>query len=401
MQAILNEAVREKWAPIIECEDVAPIKNREVRNNTIRVLENQEKDLKEATKAGDMDNWDPVLISMVRRSQPTLIANDLVGVQPMSGPTGLIFAIKSWYGKVPGVGTEALAITEPDSAYSGKYDTVDAEALGTAENVAGGVGDPVADPVVQTDPWNEMSFDITSTTVAAKTRALKAKYTTELAQDLKVIHGLDAETELANILSGEIVAEQNREMVQEINTQAITSTQGQVPGTWDVADASTDTDGRWEMERYKSLIMAINRESNQIALETRRGRGNFIIASANVVSALQTAGRFHYAGGDLGQLDGDTVGITFAGVMNGMHKVYIDPYAATDYVTVGYKGANVYDAGIFWAPYVPLTMVKAIGEEDFQPRIGFKTRYGLAYNPFVSGNVGENSYYRKLLVTGV
>lgn len=411
MQAILNEAVKEKWAPIIECEDVAPIAKREVRNNTIRMLENQEKDLKEATVAGDMANWDPVLISMVRRSAPTLIANDLVGVQPMSGPTGLIFAIKSYYGGTPG-GVEALGLNEPDATYSGdptnptgKYDTADAEVLGGADQVTDVNSVTATQPVVQNPltAWKEMSFDITSTAVTAQSRALKAKYTEELAQDLKAIHGLDAETELANILSGEIVAEQNREMVNEINTQAVVGAPNtQLAGTVDISNL-LDADGRWEMERFKNLIHYINKESNQIARDTRRGRGNFIIASANVVSALQTAGRFHdpVNAGGIGNLDGDVMGVTFAGVMNGMYKVYIDPYSTVDYVTVGYKGANVYDAGIFWAPYVPLNMVKAVGEEDFQPRIGFKTRYGLAYNPFVSGAAGQNSYYRTFNILGL
>lgn len=388
----LNEEVRNKWKPIIEHEDLVPIKDRTIRNNTIRVLENEEKDLKEATVAGDMQNWDPVLISMVRRSMPDLIANNIVGVQPMSGPTGLIFAIKAYYGATPG-GTEALGITEPNKDYSGKFATAAGEALGVGRHVDTSDAGAAQDPVLETNPWPEMSFDIQKTSVTAETRALKAKYTEELAQDLRAIHGLDAETELANILSAEIVAEQNRELVYEINTQAIAAT---------AFDLNVDADGRWEYEKFKTLIHKINKEANQVAKDTRRGRANFIIASANVVSALQTAGRFEIAGGGLGTLeDAGGVGITEAGIMNGSFRVIVDPYASVDYVTVGYKGPNVYDAGIFWAPYVPLNMMRAKGEEDFQPRIGFKTRYGLAYNPFVTGTAGQNVYYRRFTVANV
>lgn len=399
MQVLLTEELRNKWAPVIDSEDVAEIKDPTVRNATIRLLENEERDLKEATKAGDMANWDPVLISLVRRTMPALIAHDIVGVQPMTGPTGLIFALRAYYGKSPG-GTEALGIAEPDRTFSGKYTTAQAEDLGVGNQVAGGAGDPVNDPVVQSNPWPEMSFDIQSQTVAAQSRALKAKYTEELAQDLKAIHGLDAETELSNILSAELVAEMNRELVFEINDQAkpgaLNTT---VPGVFDIA---ADADGRWSFEKYKTIVQQINREGNLIARETRRGLGNWIITSADVASALEMAGNFSEASNGLTNISHDGgIGITFAGVMNKRYKVYIDPWAATDYVTVGYKGANVYDAGMFFAPYVPLNMVKGMGEEDFQPRIGFKTRYGLAYNPFVSGTSAQNAYYRTFTVANL
>lgn len=400
MQALLSEEIRDKWNPVIECEDVAPITNTTVRNTTIRLLENQTRDLQETTQAGDMQNWDPVLIALVRRTMPALIAHDIVGVQPMSGPTGLIFAMKAYYGGTPG-GTEALGIAEPDRTFSGPSTTAVGEDLGTAENVAGGAADPVNDPVVQTNPWPEMSFDITKTSVTAKTRALKAKYTEELAQDLKAIHGLDAETELANILSGELVAEMNRELVFTINDQARPGAQTNVttPGTFDMA---TDADGRWSFEKYKTLIQQINKEANLIAKNTRRGLGNWLITSADVASALEMAGKFDVAAGGFSSINHDGgVGITLAGTLNGRYKVYIDPYAASDYVTVGYKGANVYDAGIFFAPYVPLNMVRGFGEEDFQPRIGFKTRYGLTTNPFVTGTSAQNDYYRTFTVANI
>lgn len=397
MEVLLTEELQKKWAPVIESEDVVEIKDPIVRRCTIRLLENQEKDLKEATVAGDMQNWDPVLISLVRRTMPALIHHDIVGVQPMTGPTGLIFALKAYYGPTPG-GTEALGINEPDRSYSGKYTTQQAEDLGVGAEVdaTGGTNEPV----VQTNPWPEMSFSIEKQSVTAKSRALKAKYTEELAQDLKAIHGLDAETELSNILSAELVAEMNRELVYEINDQAKPGALGTaVPGIFDIA---ADADGRWSFEKYKTLLQQINKEGNLIARETRRGLGNWIITSADVASALEMAGNFSEASAGFSNISHDGgVGITYAGVLNKRYKVYIDPWAATDYVTVGYKGANVYDAGMFFAPYVPLNMVKGMGEEDFQPRIGFKTRYGLAYNPFVSGTSAQNTYYRTFTVANL
>lgn len=398
---MLTEEVRESWAPIINEESCAPITNNYIKNSTIRLLENQRIDLAEATgtQTGAVANYDPVLISMVRRTMPSLIAHDIIGVQPMSGPTGLIFSMKAWYGGTSS-GTEAFDSTAPDDTFAAKKATADGEILGSDKQVT---TDPTAvvdqtNSVVETNPWPEMSFSIEKVSVTAQTRALKAKYTEELATDLKNIHGLDAETELANILSTELVAEINREIVKGVDSQAIAgATAATTPGTFDL---TADTDGRWEIEKLKGLLMQINKEANLIAQQTRRGVGNWIICSANVAGALDIAGKIDTSL-VTGDLNVDGVGVTFSGILNGRFKVYIDPYATTDFFTVGYKGSNPYDAGMYYAPYVPLNMVKAIGEDDFQPRIGFKTRYGIAYNPFVSGTAGQNKYFRKVLVTGL
>ena len=424
----------EKWSPVLNEESAGTIADNHRRAVTAAVLENQEKAFREqeglyetaansnsgvtgfTSAASPGANWNPVLIALVRRAMPNLMAYDVCGVQPMNGPTGLIFAMRSRY-KTGNAGagaadTEAL-FNEAITAYSGDSQT-DAAAGNQAtrgpSGLVGAVDNPVSadsniqdsgtlySPVVNggmstataeglgTDGGNsfhEMGFTIEKATVTAKSRALKAEYTLELAQDLKAIHGLDAETELANILSTEILAEINREVIRTINAQAKIGSQQtglQVRGIFDLA---TDADGRWSVEKFKGLLVQIERECNVIAKETRRGKGNIIICSSDVATALTAAGMLDYAPALNTSLNVDDTGNTFAGVLNGRTRVYIDPYAVGDYVTVGYKGTNPYDAGVFYCPYVPLQMVRAVGEEDFQPRIGFKTRYGMVSNPFV------------------
>jgi hypothetical protein len=428
-----DKNLMEKWGPVLDHESAPSIQDNYKKAVTARLLENQEIALQEERAqmqgnyiseaaaannigGGSIGTFDPVLISLVRRAMPNLIAYDIAGVQPMSGPTGLIFAMKSKYSTQGG--TEAL-FNEADTDFSGtgthqadptglsgvadadtdgtiadEADTVSTygEGLGTsaAERLGvGGTGD---------GSFNEMAFSIEKSTVTAKSRALKAEYTMELAQDLKAIHGLDAEGELANILSAEILAEINREVVRTILKKAkigALQTSTAVSGIFDV---NTDSDGRWMVERFKGLIMQIERECNVIAKETRRGKGNFVICSSDVASALAAAGMLDYTPALSANLNVDDTGNTFAGVLNGRVKVYIDPYATVDFVCVGYRGTNPYDAGMFYCPYVPLTMVKAVGENDFQPRMGFKTRYGMVANPFVAANgTGTdraNQYFR-------
>tara|TARA_B110000285_G_scaffold97196_1_gene110922 strand:- start:2274 stop:3503 length:1230 start_codon:yes stop_codon:yes gene_type:complete len=396
-----------KWAPVLEHADAAPITDSYKKAVTAKLLENTEVALKaERAQYGNLNennqttgavsNFDPVLISLVRRAMPNLIAYDVAGVQPMSGPTGLIFAMKARYNDtapstVTTADTEALGLDEPNTAFSGPATTAAGEALG----VSGGTA------------FGDMGFTIEKAVVEAKTRGLKAEYTMELAQDLKAIHNLDAESELANILSTEILAEINREVINTINAKAIVGFNGSTtPGTTDTFNLSVDADGRWAVEKFKSLMFQIEVEANKIALETRRGKGNFIICSSNVASALAAAGVLDYAPALATNLQVDATGNTFAGVLNGRMKVYVDPYAGPDYVTVGYRGTNAYDAGLFYCPYVPLTMVRAVDESTFQPKVAFKTRYGMQQNPFVGtatgvGTDASNAYFRKFLVTNI
>ncbi len=428
-----SDKLMEKWAPVLDSQDAGALADKHKRAVTATVLENTEKALQEernhqqfqlseapANATGsNIDNWDPILIGLVRRAMPNLIAYDIAGVQPMTGPTGLIFAMKSKYTSQGG--TEAL-FNEADTAFAGA-----ASGSATASNdpFAGDSGD--ADTVADYAPgtgmatsaaealgdgggtnFAEMAFSIEKATVTAKSRALKAEYTMELAQDLKAIHGLDAESELANILSAEILAEINREVVRTINLKAKAgSQQGDITtaGTFDV---NADSDGRWSVEKYKGLLVQLMREANVIAKETRRGKGNFILCSSDVAAALSASGMLDYTPALQGNagLTVDDTGTTFAGTLAGGMKVYIDPYASVDYVNIGYKGANPYDAGIFYCPYVPLTMVRAVGENSFQPKIGFKTRYGMIANPFVAtdGSTGTdraNQYYRITKITNI
>jgi len=467
-----SEQLQEKWAPLLDYEGLDSIKDSHRRAVTAVLLENQEKFLKEesafsqglnlmeaptnsagsnpagfsgsATASGPVAGFDPVLISLIRRSMPNLVAYDLAGVQPMSGPTGLIFAMRSrytnqsgdetFYNEVDsafsgqdagfdltggfsdvaaGMGTTAQSGTNPSvlnpvgTANSTAYDVGQGMQTGDAENLDGTAG----------NAFNQMAFSIEKVTVTAKSRALKAEYSLELAQDLKAIHGLNAEAELANILSTEILAEINREVIRTIYKVA---EQGAVSNTATAGtfDLDVDSNGRWSVEKFKGLLFQIERDANAIAQRTRRGKGNIILCSADVASALTMAGILDYTPALNANLNVDDTGNTFAGTINGKFRVYIDPYAANlsaanaatnggnQYYVVGYKGSSPYDAGLFYCPYVPLQMVRAVGENSFQPKIGFKTRYGIVANPFAEGTrqglgaltVNQNRYYRRVAV---
>ncbi len=438
------DKLMEKWAPVLNEESAGSITDNHRKAVTAAVLENQEIALREegmineaapATSSASVANWNPVLIALVRRAMPNLMAYDICGVQPMSGPTGLIFAMKSLYKKSKSGsldGGEAL-FSEANINFSGDSSTTamnaDGSGLGSASDGDGDstISDSLGNSLNNLDLYTTaegeaigdgtqdhfagMGFSIEKATVTAKTRALKAEYSLELAQDLKAIHGLDAETELANILSTEIMAEINREVVRTINSQAklgALQTNTAINGVFNV---QTDADGRWSVEKFKGLILQIEREANVIAKETRRGKGNFIICSSDVASALASAGMLDYAPAMATSLNVDDTGNTFAGTLNGRTRVYVDPYSSQDYCNVGYKGTSPYDAGLFYCPYVPLTMVRAVGEDTFQPKIGFKTRYGMVSNPFVdtgnaSGRDGlatakTNQYYRIFRVDNI
>ena len=426
----------EKWSPVLNEESAGTITDHHKKAVTAAVLENQEIALREegliteaapANATSSVSNWNPVLIALVRRAMPNLMAYDICGVQPMSGPTGLIFAMKSRYGGGSTSNREALfneAETQFSGDSAGTHDSDNASGLNvtnldsdsTADDArltalaAGGMTTAEAEKLGSSgeSSFREMGFTIEKATVTAKSRALKAEYSLELAQDLKAIHGLDAETELANILSTEILAEINREVIRTINSQAKTGALQTNTAVNGIFDVQTDADGRWSVEKFKGLVLQIERECNRIAIETRRGKGNFIICSSDVASALSAAGMMDYTPAMSTTLNVDDTGNTFAGTLNGRTKVYIDPYASTNYVTVGYKGTNPYDAGIFYCPYVPLTMVRAVGEDTFQPKIGFKTRYGMVSNPFVGSTpadglaaVKTNQYYRIFRVDNI
>ena len=456
MQMPNTEALQEKWAPVLDYEGMDPIKDSHRRAVTAVLLENQEQTLREErdflseaptnsvgnggyTSAGGQTvaGFDPVLISLIRRAMPNLVAYDLAGVQPMSGPTGLIFAMRSKY--TGQSGTEAL-FNEADTAFAGQSAglnntngfTNGAVGMGTTAqrgsnpgaldgtvpqtgdastyNVGQGMRtDDAEDLGDGAGAFNEMAFSIEKVTVTAKSRALKAEYSLELAQDLKAIHGLNAEAELANILSTEILAEINREVIRTIYNVAEPGAGANVanPGTFDL---DVDSNGRWSVEKFKGLIFQIERDANAIAQRTRRGKGNMILCSADVASALTMAGVLDYTPALNSNLNVDDTGNTFAGVLAGKYRVYIDPYsansAADQYYVAGYKGSSPYDAGLFYCPYVPLQMVRAVGQDTFQPKIGFKTRYGMVANPFAQGTtqgsgaltVNANRYYRRVKV---
>jgi hypothetical protein len=449
----MSDALIKKWAPVLDHPDLAPIKEAHKRSVVAQLLENQEIEsrtgesagfrnpqslLSEAAPvnsmgasssvAGDgaIDIYDPVLISLVRRSMPNLIAYDICGVQPMSGPTGLIFAMRSRY--VNQGGTEAL-FNEANTSFTGMnsggtFGTLQVGSTPVASDAANnytvGVGMTTAQAEALgdagTNQFQEMAFSIEKVSVVARSRALKAEYTMELAQDLKAVHGLDAEQELANILTTEVLAEINREVVRQINRTATLGAQENV-ATSGVFDLDVDANGRWSVEKFKGLMFQLERESNAIAKATRRGKGNILICSSDVASALQMAGVLDYTPALTNNLQVDDTGNTFAGVLNGRIRVYIDPYfAATSgvhYATMGYKGASAFDAGLFYCPYVPLQMVRAVGQDTFQPKIGFKTRYGMVANPFAytananltapDGSIqfGNNIYYRKIAITNL
>jgi hypothetical protein len=487
----LSEQLQEKWRPILDHPALPEITDQHKRAVTSILLENQENAIMEErsvengvflTEASPTSNtqstgsvpgfsgdatgpvagYDPIMISLVRRAMPNLMAYDICGVQPMTGPTGLIFAMKSRYtgpGSTDGntftPTDEAFHGVEPDTGFSGGGTTdtaantaahqgtdpfgtyADGDTLpdGTTFNDSDGVGTPsegidAGDPNYQTEGgmntasaenlgsdsnhFREMGFSLEKTSVIAKSRALKAEYTTELAQDLKAVHGLDAETELSNILSTEILAEINREVIRTVNTCASLGGVDAGSGPTGVFDLSANADGRWSVEKYKGMFFQLERDGNAIAVDTRRGRGNMIICSADVASALSIAGVLDNNPMISNNLSSDVAGNTFAGTLNGKYKVYIDPYfsAAGDvnYYTMGYKGSSAYDAGLFYCPYVPLQMVKAMGEQTFQPKIGFKTRYGMVANPFATDNGSTavitgngmnrnaNVYYRKVQI---
>jgi len=468
MQMFNAEHLQEKWAPVLDYEGMDPIRDSHRRAVTAILLENQERELREersflaegptmsagiggfgggtygtAAAAGPVAGFDPVLISLIRRSMPNLVAYDLCGVQPMNGPTGLIFAMRSRYTNQSG--TEAL-FNEANTAFagvgtSGVFDTTgytaqagdgasagfgtgtqggtnpgllnpSSNATQSAYNVGTGMNTATAEALGEDgNAFNEMAFSIEKVTVAAKSRALKAEYSLELAQDLKAIHGLNAEAELANILSTEILAEINREVIRTIYKAAKTGAQVNT-ATAGAFDLDVDSNGRWSVEKFKGLIFQIERDANAIAQETRRGKGNMILCSADVASALTMAGVLDYTPALNANLNVDDTGNTFAGVLQGKYRVYIDPYAANvaaqQFYVVGYKGSSPYDAGLFYCPYVPLQMVRAVGQDTFQPKIGFKTRYGLVSNPFAEGaatdqglgriTANSNRYYRRVKV---
>lgn len=439
--ALLNEELQQKWNPILEHPELASITDPYKKAVTAIILENQQnamdadrQTLNETAPtnvAGGISNFDPILISLVRRSLPNLIAYDIAGVQPMTGPTGLIFALRSRYGSQSGneafyneantifsgiIGNTAAGITGSTSAAAGiSNNPVSNTSIGAANlnEFDAGTGLPTALGEVLDAGFPQMGISIEKVTVSAKTRALKAEYSLEMAQDLKAIHGLDAETELSNILSTEILAEINREVIRSIYTVAKAGAQfGTVtPGIFDL---DTDSNGRWSVERFKGLIYHIEREANQIAKTTRRGKGNILIVSSDVASALAMAGVLQYTPALSADLQVDDTGNTFAGLLHGRIKVYIDPYfggsaAGVELVTVGYKGTSPYDSGIFYCPYVPLQMVRAVDPGTFQPKIGFKTRYGLVANPFAEGlnqgngalNARSNLYYRIFAVKNI
>jgi len=439
MSQMLNEELLKKWAPVLMHEDLAPIKDTHRRNVTAVLLENTQKALREAgnyvpqtlTEAtpvnatgGEIDNFDPVLITLVRRAAPNLMAYDLCGVQPMTGPTGLIFAMRSRYANQ--TSTEAF-YNEANTGHSSvRTATANNNALGQANTNRGTVPSGVANDYNfegsmttadsealggnTTHVIPEMAFSIEKVTVTAGSRALKAEYTIELAQDLKAIHGIDAETELSNILSTEILAEINREVVRTINGTAVlgATENTTTAGTFDL---DTDANGRWLVEKFKGLMFQIEREANKIAKDTRRGKGNILVCSSDVASALQMAGVLDYTPALAGNnLQVDDTGQTFVGVLNGRIRVYIDPYVSGGhYMTVGYKGSNAFDAGLFYCPYVPLQMVRAVDPSSFQPKIGFKTRYGMVANPFAEGTTAglgvitanTNLYYRRVSITNL
>lgn len=435
-----NEDLLKKWAPILEHNALPKIDGAHKKGVTAVLLENTERALKEGSSyspssflaedahlnnTANVDNYDPVLISLVRRAMPNLIAYDICGVQPMTGPTGLIFAMRAhtrpssntaikneaFYNEadtdVTGTGTHTgTVLPSGDLSNTSIFDTGTGMTTAAAEALGmGGAGD---------GDFAEMSFDIDKVTVSARSRALKAEYTTEMAQDLKAIHGLDAETELANMLSTELLAEINREVVRRVYITAAPGSQTGV-NTAGIFDLDVDANGRWSVEKFKGLMFQIEREANKIAKDTRRGKGNIIIASSDVASALQMAGVLDYTPAlNANTLNVDDTGNTFAGVLNGRFRVYIDPYAGSNYMVVGYKGSSPFDAGLFYCPYVPLQMVRAVGENSFQSKIGFKTRYGMVANPFAKGatawtdsdgdsglTANSNVYYRKTIVTNI
>ena len=430
-----TEHLQEKWQPVLQHPDLPEIKDPFKRAVTTVILENQERSMQEDSQflaeaaptnnTAGVNNWDPILISLIRRAMPNLIAYDVCGVQPMSGPTGLIFAMKSRYTNQSG--TEAF-MTQADTDFSAEDAAGDLQGVDhTGDDVLNDMSAVVTATGMTTaqaealgdaagNAFAEMAFSIDKVTLTALSRALKAEYTMELAQDLKAIHGLDAETELANILSSEILAEINREVVRTIYTTAKAGAAVNTTAAG-IFDLDTDSNGRWSVEKFKGLMFQIERDANVIAQDTRRGKGNVILCDSDVASALTMAGLLDHTSNLSDNLAVDDTGNTFAGTLNGRFKVYVDPYSnnstATKFYVVGYKGTSPYDAGLFYCPYVPLQMVRAVGENTFQPKIGFKTRYGMVANPFATTNGAgaidltnpasgnQNKYYRRVQVANL
>jgi Major capsid protein Gp23 len=418
-----RQELLKKWAPVLEAENAPKIADSYRKEVTAVLLENQEREMAKEQQAlfeaapanaggagialggagtnAQMAGYDPVLIALVRRAAPQLIAYDIAGVQPMTQPTGLIFAMKSRYTSQSG--TEAL-FNEADTDFAGTGTHAGSNPVSGAYTTGTGITTANAEDLGGATTFNQMAFSIEKTTVTAQTRALKAEYTVELAQDLKAVHGLDAEGELSNILSSEIQAEINREVVRTVYAAAKTGAEVNT-ATAGTFDMDVDSNGRWSVEKFKGLLFQIEREANAIAQTTRRGRGNFIICSSDVASALAMAGVLDYAPALSTGLNVDEASTTFAGVLNGKYKVYVDPYSAnqsaSQFFVVGYKGTSAFDAGLFYCPYVPLQMVRAVDPNTFQPKIGFKTRYGMVANPFTSLSSGTNIYYRKVAVTNL
>lgn len=436
-----SRALVEKWTPILDGEAFEPIENPHIRAVTAAILDNTERTLREegaismtsllseapvmssgtggfggsATATGPVAGYDPILISLVRRAMPNLIAYDILGVQPMTGPTGLIFAMRSKYIANTASST---ARTDGAEAFYGEANTAWA-GTGTQAGTTGGAATANSGTAMTTaaaealDDGNgthfaEMGFTLEKITVAAKSRALKAEYSTELSQDLKAVHGLDAEAELANILSSEILAEINREIVRTIYTTAVTGAAN--TATAGIFDLDVDANGRWSVEKFKGMMFQIELEANAVAKATRRGKGNIVLCSSDVAAALQMAGVLSNTPAlNSNSLQVDDTGNTFVGILNGRYRVYIDPYAGANYIVVGYKGASPFDAGLFYCPYVPLQMVRAVGQDSFQPRIGFKTRYALSSAPFAGGasqlsgalTANANVYYRRVRVSNL
>jgi hypothetical protein len=424
----MSEQLSNKWDSVINHADIPQIKDAYKRSVTAVLLENQERALQEeraalweavpvnAVGAGfsgqvnqspnaNLAGYDPILISLVRRAMPNLMAYDVCGVQPMTGPTGLIFAMKSNYATQGG--SEAL-FNEADTDFAGSSITAHAgtNPVSGSYTTGGGIATGDAEKLGDTYAFGEMAFSIEKTTVTAKTRALKAAYTVELAQDLKAVHGLEAEGELSNILSQEILFEINREVIRTMYAAAKPGADTGSTTTYGTFDLDVDANGRWSVERFKGLLFQIERDCNNIAQQTRRGKGNFIVCSADVASALSMAGILDYTPALSTNLNVDDTGNTFAGVLNGKIRVYVDPYSANlntanQFYVVGYKGTSPYDAGMFYCPYVPLQMVRAVDPATFQPKIGFKTRYGMVTNPFTSLSADSNTYYRRVKVTNL
>ena len=453
----INEEIQRKWSPVLDHPDAPAFKDAHRRSVTAQLLENTEFALAEeggsfgmqslletgsapTNVSGGSLNYDPVLISLIRRAMPNLVAYDFCGVQPMTGPTGLIFALRPQYGAQynsssdptgantaffyeanTGWSTVQLAnniggntiVGSANQNFGGVFGSNVSTIISgdpNTYNFAGGMNTATAEALGSTGANNfaEMAITIERVTVTAKSRALKAEYSIELAQDLKAIHGLDAETELATILQAEILAEINREIIRTVGVTAVTGAlEASAPGTFNL---DIDANGRWSVEKFKGLMFQLDREANAIAKTTRRGKGNFIICSSDVASALQMAGVLDYAPAlNSNNLQVDDTGNTFAGVLNGKIRVYIDPYAGGNYAVVGYKGSSAFDAGLFYCPYVPLQMVRAVGQDTFQPKIGFKTRYGLVANPFSKGAAysdgslvqNTNVFYRRLLISNL